>query len=268
MTAAASRDNDTPMASAVISAIAQRPEQVSAIIERAVALTPHWSNRIVASASRAYPAFASRITAAANDGALPSGYLGSPDPMKSRELAKLAEPSSAGGWWDDGWSLSLYAGRLSVTDTSVIFSGGVEFEDSGVAGVALSKELFTSWESLVWEAEVQINKHFGDQDHVEFGALILARWTAFPWNEVVRTSFAIGDGLSYATEIPKLERAERGESTAKLLNYVVMELTFAPPSSEQVSLLLRYQHRSGVFGTFSGVRDASTFFTLGMKYRF
>ena len=98
--------------------------------------------------------------------------------------------------------------------------------------------------------------------------MILARWTSFPWNDVVRTTIAIGDGLSYATKTPKLERAAHGESAANLLNYVVAEITLAPPSIEHVSLSIRYQHRSGMFGTFSGVGEASTIFALGMKYHF
>ncbi len=261
LTAATSLENDAPMTSAVISAIAQRPDQVSAIIERAVALTPQWSYQIIASASRAYPAFASQITAA-NEGAHPSGRVKSPD------LVKPAEPAPAGNWWHDGWSLTLYAGRLSTSDTSDIFAADGEFDDAGAVGAALSKELSTSWKHLVWEAEVQANQHVGDQDHVELDALILARWTSFPWNDVVRTSFAIGNGLSYATKTPKLERAAHGESAAKLLNYVIGEITLAPPSNEHISLAIRYQHRSGMFGTFSGVGEASTIFAFGMKYHF
>ncbi len=182
--------------------------------------------------------------------------------------AKHAEPALAGSWRHDGWSLTLYAGRLSTSDSSDIFAADGEFDDAGAVGVALSKVLFTSWKHLVWEAEVQANQHVGGQDHVELDALILARWTSFPWNDVVRTSFAIGDGLSYATKTPKLERAAHGESAANLLNYVIGEITLAPPSNEHVSLSIRYQHRSGMFGTFSGVGEASTIFAFGMKYHF
>jgi hypothetical protein len=197
-----------------------------------------------------------------------AAQIGGGHALNPREPVKPAEPTPAGSWRHDGWSLTLYAGRLSTSDSSDIFVADGEFDDAGTVGAALSKVLFTSWKHLVWEAEVQANQHFGDQDHVELDALILARWTSFPWNDVVRTTIAIGDGLSYATKTPKLERAAHGESVANLLNYVVAEITLAPPSIEHVSLSIRYQHRSGMFGTFSGVGEASTIFALGMKYHF
>ncbi len=48
------------------------------------------------------------------------------------------------------------------------------------------------------------------QDHWEFNLPIVARWEAFPWDDVIDTSLAFGIGPSYASEIPKVEVANGG----------------------------------------------------------
>ncbi|RMD71907.1 MAG: hypothetical protein D6819_00310, partial [Gammaproteobacteria bacterium] len=76
------------------------------------------------------------------------------------------------------------------------------------------------------EGEVQGVKHFAKQDHFEFNAVLIARWKKLPWDHLIDTSLAIGDGLSYATRIPAIE-AERTEKNSRLLNYLMVEAAFA-----------------------------------------
>ncbi len=241
---------------AVVIAIADHPNQSAEIVREAVRLVPQWSNEILVGALRAFPEFADEIVSGSAVGAS----------VFSTNDAEA--PLATDMWWHEGWSGTVFLGALSVSDTSDIFSGSVDIEDSGVIGTAVSKKLFNTSENLVWETEVQASKHFGDQDHWEFNALILARWRAFPWNDVVLTTAAIGDGLSIATEVPKLEETTRSDDSTDFLNLLFAEITLAPPAKPDVSLSLRYHHRSGIFGIFDGVTEGSTVFALGLKYRF
>ena len=39
----------------------------------------------------------------------------------------------------------------------------------------------------------------------EINAFIMARWSNFPWSKTIRTTFGLGGGLSYASDIPSIE---------------------------------------------------------------
>jgi hypothetical protein len=173
-------------------------------------------------------------------------------------------------WWSRGWATTLYAGPLTSQTTSKIFSDP-DFGNSGIVALAGSKELGTVLEKrLGFELETQLVQHFGDQRNFEFNPIVfIARWKQFPWNETMPTTFAIGDGISIASEKPKLEVKRRGShDTSQTLNYVMAEATFSHPCYRQWAFVLRYHHRSGMFGTFNGVHDASTAFAAGVKYWF
>ena len=178
-----------------------------------------------------------------------------------------AEPA---GWWQNGWAVTGWSGRLTTENTSDIFTGKLSFEDSYVAGLAVSKELFPVFsDKAAIETELQTLRHFGGQVHWEFTGMLLFRWKEFPWDEHVDTSFAIGDGLSLPTELPaeELNAHTRGNS-GRLLNSVMMEITLADPDLPEWALALRYHHRSGFFRTFSDVGEASTVLGLGLKRHF
>lgn len=120
-----------------------------------------------------------------------------------------------------------------------------------------------------WEWEAQFAQHFGDQTHQELNALVALRWKRFPWSDRVRTSAAIGEGLSFATEVPPLEIAsQENQSASDLLNYLLLELTFGLPGSPHWDFVARIHHRSGVFGLFDDVDGGSNVLGLGVKYTF
>jgi hypothetical protein len=173
-------------------------------------------------------------------------------------------------WIGEDWSVTLFAGPLTTdTTTDDILVGSPSFEDSMIVGAALNKGLVTVFEHLDIEAEAQAVKHFGDQDHWEFNGLLLARWTKFPWDHVVDTTVAIGDGLSFPTEVPPLETRRHGpDLSGRVLNYVLGEVTFALPEVPEWNLVWRFHHRSGFFGAFDGVTEGSTVIGGGIKYKF
>lgn len=171
-------------------------------------------------------------------------------------------------WWERDWAVTAVAGRLTVEDSSeIFFEGKVNFANSSIVGLEVSKVLARTGRHIAWETHLQALRHFGEQDHWETTAAISARWLTFPWNDTIRTSFALGAGVSHAFEVPPLEEA-RHEKATKTLNYLLGEIALGLPSQPDIDLLIRYQHRSGVLGIYDGVREASTIFGLGIKYRF
>jgi len=168
---------------------------------------------------------------------------------------------------ETGWSITAYGGRM--TDGSLAESASLStgLLDSYLAALAISRECMTWGEKAALEVEGQIVKHFGDQKHFELNGLVIARWRSFPWDEFLETSLAAGEGLSYATDVPEVEVRQYGKS-ARLLNYLLFELTVGLPQVERWSLVTRIHHRSGVFGAFDGVLGASNFICFGAKYRF
>jgi hypothetical protein len=120
--------------------------------------------------------------------------------------------------------------------------------------------------ALRLEAEGQVVYNFGDQHHWELNAVpVVARWQRFPWDRFVSTSAAFGLGLSYATEVPKVE-VELENSSHQWLIYWMVELT-AGPHAAPWSISLRLHHRSvawGLMGEDGGVNALG----LGVRYRF
>lgn len=121
------------------------------------------------------------------------------------------------------------------------------------------------------EVEGQVVKHWGLQDHWELNLAYVGRWMTFPWDHYVDTRFALGGGVSWASEVPFIEpRAKElgQEESSQLLGYVLIEFEFAPPRESNWSGFVRLHHRSGAWGIFDDVRGGSNFVTLGTRYYF
>ncbi len=159
-----------------------------------------------------------------------------------------------------------YAGRLS-RDRMVRILTRLEasFEDSEYYAAGFGWHLGTSWEHLRWEVEVQAGKHEGDQDHWEFVGVLVARWTKFPWDDYLDTSFAIGEGQSYATSSPV---SEQRKGTQRLLNYLLVEVSATVPGTQNWDVFTRLHHRSAVFGLYGGASGGSNVVGVGTRYRF
>jgi hypothetical protein len=185
-------------------------------------------------------------------------------------LAAASAPAAA---VDSNQHLSVYVGVFSPNRFIELIGLRQQTlrtdHSSGLVAVALARELGRTGEWLRWEIEGQLVQHWGVQRHQEVNVVLVARWLRFPWNHLVATSLAFGQGLSYATRVPPLEpRADpdEGEST-RLLNYLLMELELGPPKSPWRGFA-RVHHRSGAFGVYGGVRGGSNFVALGVRYQF
>ena len=110
---------------------------------------------------------------------------------------------------------------------------------------------------------------YGSNEHViyEFDPYLSFRWVHLPWNNVVNTSFAIGEGISYDTSIPSIEKRQN-QGAKRLLNYLMFEATVANPYYARLQLLARIQHRSGAFGLYHAGNTGSNVVGLGVRYLF
>lgn len=146
------------------------------------------------------------------------------------------------------------------------------------AAYALNKDnLFRRIFSLVFDT-VQIagnlayRQDYNHDDNVkEANLYVIWRFSRFPWHEYLINSIAIGDGVSYVSHPPFADR-ESGKPVDdfnRLLNYLMMEATFALPSHPEWELAVRLHHRCTAWGTFAGNANAgSTAVGLGLRYHF
>jgi hypothetical protein len=167
------------------------------------------------------------------------------------------------------WFASLYAGQYSNTALNEIIRLNTDFERSHVYVLSLGKELGTYKNMIGCEIEGQVALHSGMQHHGEANGAFTLRWLPFVWDRYIDTSFAFGNGLSYATSDPELEIREGDENkTNKILYYILVELSFALPREPQWNLFVRIHHRSSVFGLIDNISTGSNFVGLGLRYKF
>ena len=167
------------------------------------------------------------------------------------------------------YHVTLYGAMLTdgALAETAIFKAKLD-NDFKFATVAAGAKIGNLFDWIDFELEGQAVKHLEGQHHWEFNSLVIARWLRFPWNDIVKTSFAVGEGLSLATNKSVSEEKYHGEKTDKFLNYLMFEFDFALPHEPSWSLVTRIHHRSGVFGLFGGVHGATNAFSLGIRYHF
>jgi hypothetical protein len=171
---------------------------------------------------------------------------------------------------EDGYFLSLYGGQVSDTQFNAIVRGIVDFKDYYLVAGALGKELMVWKDRIGIEVEGQVVKHIKGSEHWEFNPLLTLRWLPFPWDQTLDTSFAWGNGFSYATEDPEfeVEESSHGNRTSQVLYYFMVEWVFAFPDAPQWGFFSRIHHRSSVFGLIDGIMAGSNYVTLGLRYHF
>ncbi len=166
------------------------------------------------------------------------------------------------------WSLVFFAGALSENKAGEDILPPQKFDNDFMVGAGVNYRFWKWRDMLSAEAEGVLAQHFGNQEFGELGAVVMLRWLLFPWNDCLRTSFALGEGVSYAFEIPDIERRDPGHGpNNNLLNLMIFELSAAPASAEHLALVARLHHRSPAFSLFGENRE-SNFFTLGLRYNF
>jgi len=195
-------------------------------------------------------------------------------------LAALSWPAAAQDdvdswrWADDGtsspYAVAVFGGEGTERNFSETLSNPFANDTTSdrMLALAVTRELAWYRNMLSFEVEAMYAYHFDRETYSEFGGAVYARWHDFPWNQYLLTTFAVGLGPSYTTIYPELETQDNPDNRSRWLNQLNLEATFALPRYPSTSLMLRLQHRSGVFGTFGGVWDASNFLVIGLRQHF
>ena len=161
------------------------------------------------------------------------------------------------------WSATLLAGQFDDSRfLDILAADGGQTGPSYMGAAILGRHLDTWWDSVAWEAEGQLVRHWGKQSHWEKNAALVVYWTRFPWDRWLDTRISFAQGVSRATKRPPLE-----EDTRRLLHYMHADISISPPGNPRWSLVTRLHHRSGVFGLY-GTDGGSNFLTAGLRYRF
>jgi hypothetical protein len=127
------------------------------------------------------------------------------------------------------------------------------------------------WRFFMLDLEGGAAYRSGDTNGGEFWAAVYLRYDGFPWTNYVYTTFGISMGPDYVTRLPQVERgtdARPEPNQSRWLNFFSPEITLALPDYPQYEFVMRYMHRSGIFGTYNGVYEGANAFVLGARYRF
>jgi hypothetical protein len=120
---------------------------------------------------------------------------------------------------------------------------------------------------LQFEGEFNLGKRFEGANQFDISVTPMARWMSFPWNRLLYTNLRAGAlGFSYATGISDWERQNSGDNKgSRLLQFLVVELTFASSEHSRGEAFVRVHHRSGDYGLFDGSSGGSNYLAVGYR---
>jgi len=159
---------------------------------------------------------------------------------------------------------------------SIVFGGGFHRWPEHIQSVEITytvpeKNIFSRiFKPItnIFQITANITERNDQGRHIlEFNPYFGGRWADFPWNCYINTTFAIGEGISYTTSIPSLE-AKSSTETKRLLNYLMLEATFALPDEPRLQVLVRIHHRSGAYGLYHAGNTGSNDLGMGIRYWF
>lgn len=179
------------------------------------------------------------------------------------------------------WSVMLYAGATAYQTLGPLLTGKFTSAKEQVYTAELAYNL--SQENPIRKflrpvvGTVQVAGNVGYRHDLkphysgieETDVYVVARWLHFPWNKYIVTSFAVAEGVSYTSHVPRIE-IEDADATGsrRLLNYLMGEATFALPSHPEWQLVVRVHHRSTAYGVFGNTNGGSNTVGLGIRYAF
>ncbi len=165
------------------------------------------------------------------------------------------------------WYGAVYHGEYATNRmVELLTEWNPDYMDEHLAAVVLANRFHTTGDNLHWEVETQLASGYDSPRHYELNLVLVARWDLFPWDDYLDTSFAFGEGLSYASRVPPDERDQ--DPNSEFLNYLLTEIAFKIPRTRRWEAFSRIHHRSGVAGTFSGVWGGSNVVAYGLRYEF
>jgi hypothetical protein len=180
----------------------------------------------------------------------------------------------------DPWALGFQAGYPAQTGIDEVIQGDAPRHENDVYLALSLVRQFRPFDLLGTEFRLegefnQIAVLESERDHEPYGqtnVFLTLRYLGddLPWSEDLQTTLAIGEGISYAWEIPDVEFDRNGEDdVGNILNFLMFEISAKKPASRW-DFYFRLSHRSGAGGVLSpdGVVHGSNVLFLGVRYGF
>jgi hypothetical protein len=142
--------------------------------------------------------------------------------------------------------------------------------DDRLVAMALSRRAGWFWrDHFSLEPEIGLGQRSGRQEATEVWAALFLRYHGFPWDRWLVTTVAASTGLNWASEVTDVEqeRAHDGEGS-QVMHFLAPEITLALPSRPNLEFMIRFHHRSGVFGLVSDAWGGAQYATVGLRVRF
>lgn len=171
-----------------------------------------------------------------------------PSPLLPLVLAAGALLSLPASGQERDRSIGVYAGQYYDSEPAGLTQGRANFLNQYLVALTAS---ITVWRADTWPLALEVDGMIGHQFGVatlqEFAIAPVLRWSGFPWNDVLPTSFRVGPlGYSHTTTVSPLEKSTSGEG-ARNLNFLVMELTFSRPQFRAHEVFVRLHHRCTIY---------------------
>lgn len=204
--------------------------------------------------------------------AVPSAALPPAEPLSC--TPPLPSPPQ---WHPYPWAVTAWTGQMFASNFGDTFLFRGRLRPEYLAGLGLQRRLLDAG-PLALEIDTNLMGHraarqaggqfnqsvpFADTPSQVFAdgtlGLGLRAWLQ-PW-----LSFYFVEGVSLLSKSSNYERTFR-QNYAQLLNYLAFEVEALV--NPEWSIVGRIHHRSGAYGTYSGVREGSNAYLLGLRYRF
>ncbi|AHF62669.1 hypothetical protein Syncc8109_0258 [Synechococcus sp. WH 8109] len=216
------------------------------------------------------PLNSSRATSARRESSAPASL----EDMPTVACPPLLPPVP--DWHPQPWAVTAWGGQMMDAPFGDTFLFNGRMRPEAVLGVGVQKRIMRAGPIAV-ELEADLFSHIAKQQQggafnqstpyadlppQNFSEAVIgigARVWVQPW-----LSFSVVEGVSYNTDVSLYEKTFR-ENYTQLLNYLAFEVEAAV--SSDLSLVGRIHHRSGAFGTYSGVSEGSNGYLLGLRYR-
>lgn len=174
------------------------------------------------------------------------------------------------------WYVLGYVGRTVTDDLAdIIFRNHHNWEEHIIRSAEVGKGWFQIY-GLNFETAFNFSEHIEkgrvDRRHYySYNGFFALRFSEFPWNWLLYTTLAVGEGISYAQKIPQVEedkQSGRGRNASRFLNFMIFEFTVGLPFFQNVQGYYRIHHRSGAFGTYNNVSGGANTLGGGLKILF
>jgi len=180
-------------------------------------------------------------------------------------------------WHPYPWAVTGWAGQMTTANFGGAFYFDGDARPEYLLGLGLQRRLINGGPVSI-ELDANLVGHharrqgggpynqavpFADTPTQTFGEVTLgigARLWLRPWLNVF-----FEEGVSLLTQASNWERTER-ENYSTFLNYLAFEVEGLV--TPEWSIVGRIHHRSGAYGLYSGVREGSNGYLLGVRHRF